>query len=286
MRLYMATAASQSDLVFTQDEVWHMYAQHPYRLVSYENLKGRDSAKDWVQKMQELWPGDRLLMDSGLFTYLNSGGGESLDYGKYADEYLEDLAAWGFEGMMIDVDCVAIAGAKVAASVRRKFDPERTFFVWHFADEMPLAEFKYPNTCFAPQDITRVLHRPKLVQAASVKACADLKAAGSKRVHVLGYTRLHQYMPGMWSCDSTNWLAAQQYGSLLIWDGKKLLRLTEQTDRRVRAAKELAIAQHPLAAELYVNNPYPKMPPHLWISLVSLNEMKRAWLATTGKYNA
>jgi len=282
MRFYISETPRRLVHDFDAETVRQLYGGSRHMLYSYWDILTKDASGQFLRRAMDIWPGDGLLIDSGLFTFLNNpnSGGRTMDFYRYANEYLEWLDKVGFRGLMVDVDAQKFTSPDEMHRIRELFDKRRTFFVWHPQDRIPPGEFACdkPYCAFA----MREGKRPRAVSnLAALVAAKHFTDAGAERVHILGTQNVHSNHT--WSCDSTSWCSGPRFGTVPLWDAHaRRFSLFPRTSPAVAEASKRASEALPLAwAALGRLKESAKV---VWCRTVGAHESRRAEITLSREY--
>lgn len=251
----------------TKDTLLSLMAQHPYRLVSYIYAKELQMPGD---QLRALVRNDRdLIMDSGLYSFMfgSEQGKLAPTYQAYRDyvrRYLDDVAAWGLDCIVVEADAQRILGVEATERLREEFAPlgSRVMYVWHQPEGIDglikLARERDYVGLGLPE-LRMIASGGKSVAGSSSGAkrlCDDLlrriheACVGSPpRVHLLGCTVENMMETRLaWSCDSTSWLSGVRFGNGVIWTHEGLQAVGLRSPRFLRF-RDMAMAEHPRAVD-------------------------------------
>lgn len=217
-------------------------------LISYAYLREeKDEAIDYILSNPKI----EVLLDSGGFTALNVG--ETIELKDYCDF----LHKWGsklFGAMALDVlgDPVATdanlkemrrQGLKPVPIHVRGDNQERMDELFEMSDWVGLGGLRRPHRGHSPKSYVK----------------QKMLWANGRNVHWLGYTNqkmVHAFKP--YSCDSSNWTAAEQYGFVNFYLGGRwspnmfypdLMKLAVPPDYMARVINSMGISWRELRKE-------------------------------------
>lgn len=198
----------------------------PYILESYYYIRNNE---EWIMEMRPYFKG--FLLDSGAFTFLNSGG--KINWEQYVREYAEFINKHEVE-LFFELDIDPIVGLKEVERLRdllEELTNKKCIPVWHKSRGMDywgkmVQEYDY----VAIGGIVTKEIKPKdypifsvLIKIASQHKC---------KVHGLGFTNmdgLRKYK--FYSVDSTAWLYGNRGGFLYQFNGTKLDKIQPKNMR-------------------------------------------------------
>lgn len=242
MRIYLAGLESRPKLLDALD--------YPYRLCSYLSLRGSGAARDKVLESAE--KGGDWIMDSGLFTFMFGAGKGQLktfdDYKAYAEKYVEDVKAWGWDHEIVECDVQRVLGVDECHKLREDVFEQSglsTMYVWHIPEkEDGLREMarKYKRLAISIPEFREVFSKKENqgqgdglhVRRATLRALKIIRDEQAEaRVHLLGNTenKLLKAPAPAWSSDSTSWLYAVSYGKGTICMGGRMYQVSVHSPR-------------------------------------------------------
>ena len=227
MKLFIAGTNSNSKLVLDNPP--------KYVLESFYYIK------EW--QLQLIKKCDMFLLDSGAFTFMNSTK-KQVDWKSYIDKYIkfidENDIKYFFE---LDIDVVV--GYENVKKIREYIEEKtgkQCIPVWHKSRGKEefikmCQEYKYA----AIGGIVTKEIKPDeykyfewFIKTANRYGC---------KIHGLGLTSKHIETYGFYSVDSTTWTQAARFGELSIFDGKKMVRITNKSSRGKPGILELNYKQ-------------------------------------------
>jgi len=215
-----------------------MMGGHPYRLTSYFYLRGQKVAGEMMQVITDA--PDQCIMDSGAYSLMFGTGKDSIPktyeaYLDYTRRYLDDLASWDYQGIVVEMDAQRIIGVDAVLRLREEFKPlgDRVMYVWHepegidglmkLARERSFIALGLPELRHIAETKGKKLRNRKH-GLAKVMAFNLLRRVHQEcgdrppRIHLLGCT-VEDLMETQlaWSCDSTSWLSGIRFGQAYIF---------------------------------------------------------------------
>lgn len=181
-----------------------------------------------IQKVKE------FLLDSGAFTYMNSGGRH--DINSYIDRYIEFINKYDIQ-QFFELDTDAIHGLKNVERFRKKIEDEthkKCIPVWHKSRGIQYyidlcKEYSYIAIGgIVTKEITKkdYAYFPTLLQIAKKHNC---------KVHGLGFTSSLLSRYKFYSVDSTSWSSGARFGTVYyMQNGNMIANDTYKKGGRVK----------------------------------------------------
>ena len=176
---------------------------------------------------------DRLILDSGAFTFLNSDSKMNMD--EYLDEYIKFINKYDIK-RFAELDIDPIVGYEKTMLMRDRLEREtgkKCIPVWHksrgiqaFKDDVE----KYSYVAIGGI-VTKEIKRNEFPIFKKLTRYA--KARGVK-VHGLGFTGKDCYEYGFYSVDSTSWSSGMRYASTYKFIGNELKMIKKPENTRLK----------------------------------------------------
>jgi hypothetical protein len=243
-----------------------MMAGHPYRLVSYFYIKDDKNAGAVLRELADR-PED-MIVDSGLFSYMFGSEQGTIPetyeaYRDYTRRYLDDLARWNYEGLVVESDAQRLLGMEAVHKLRDEFAPlgDRVMYVWHEPeglDGLEVLAREKSYIAFGLPELRHIAETKAKKKGGKNKVSKQMvmnlmrrvhKACGESppRIHLLGCTVEDLMETSLaWSCDSTSWLAGIRFGQAFIFiPGKGTIEQCHVSSERFRAYRNDAVKKFP-----------------------------------------
>lgn len=183
-----------------------------------------------------------FILDSGIFSYLNSRPSDDVDWEKYVDNYAKVVVEKGIRNY-VEVDADAIIGLAETERLRARLEKQvgwKSMPVWHTTrgyDKWLEICRDYDYICiagFASKDILR----PQFKYL--YKFLSDAHKYNT-RVHGLGFTNM-EWLPKLkfYSVDSSSWVSGSRYGHMCKYENGKVYNTKKPQDYRVSDVKGLS----------------------------------------------
>ena len=227
MQLYLASLESGQREKFG-DLVFHC----KYVLVSFWYVKklNKKIIFDLIIKRNEQ---DRLILDSGAFTFLNSDSKMNMD--EYLDEYIDFINKYDIK-RFAELDIDPIIGYEKTMLMRKKLEREtgkKCLPVWHksrglkaFKDDVD----KYPYVSIGGI-VTGEIKRKEYPMFKQLTRYANARGV---KVHGLGFTGRDCYKYGFDSVDSSSWTSGGRYASTYKFKGNELKMVPKAENTRMK----------------------------------------------------
>jgi len=270
MRIHLADAGQ--DVTTLKRLRTSMMAGHPWRLTSYFYCRQSPGVRDLLRVMGD--GPESLIMDSGVYSFMFGSEQGTLDptyeaYRDYTRRYLDDLAKWEYDGLVVEVDAQRMLGVDAVNRLREEFEPlgDRVMYVWHEPEGIDgllklarersyiglglpelrhIAESKFKRVKGSKHKVSKLMAMDLLRRIH--KECGDQPP----RIHLLGCT-VEDLMETTlaWTCDSTSWLSGIRYGQGYIYvPGEGLTQAHIRSDRFVAYRNQAADGEPELKAFL------------------------------------
>lgn len=209
MKIYLAGSVTKEDEILLKEYGLKYFLQTFYDLRSFKDEK--------VQRFLKL-PSEEFLLDSGAFTFMNSG--KEVNWKKYTDEYISFINKWEIK-QFIELDLDHVLGVEKTIKIRKYLEyhtGRKSIPVFHAIRGMKYFRemcSEYPYIAIAASGIVKgideyVKNKKLLIQLLKIAHSYGCK------VHGLAYTRLSNIntleVP-FDSVDSTAWLSGARYGT-------------------------------------------------------------------------
>lgn len=206
-----------------------------------------DSGKKAVEYLQGNFK--HVIMDSGLFTLMfgaHSGKRDEQFLEQWQDYIVDFVRHTGYNGTVVEVDCQKIFGVEMAWRLREKLKqqlPKNLIMnVTHHEDGTDgvrrIAEFSDYIAISVPE--LRKFKIKNLDEYIYAKCCFIKNIKPEIKIHLLGctsVTTMQRCKNIAFSCDSTSWLAAAQYGRGEVLLGSGMYEKTSATTMAVHAKR-------------------------------------------------
>lgn len=182
---------------------------------------------------------EMFLLDSGAFTFLNSG--KKVDFDEYLQEYINFINKYDIK-YFFELDIDAIVGLEKVEQMRAKLElqtKKKCIPVWHksrgvdYFVEM-CKNYKYVSLGgIAAKEFKQKEHK-------TFTWFINTAHKYGAEIHGLGYTSLKNLNEGLYkfdSVDSTSWLGGGRFGQVYGFKDGKLQNIQSKTEFRVNAAK-------------------------------------------------
>lgn len=221
------------------------WLKYPYRLCSYLSLKDKPKQAEYYLSASR--EGSEWIMDSGLFTFMFGAGKGKLktydDYKRYAEQYVEDMLAWGWQHEIVECDVQRVLSVDECFRLREEVFEKcglPVMYVWHIPekeDGLRAMADRYDRIAVSIPEFREVFSQQENkvgvasnhVKAATLRALSIIRSAKKPpRVHLLGNTSasLLRMPTPAFSSDSTSWLYAASHGKGTIIDGDRLPQIS------------------------------------------------------------
>lgn len=179
------------------------------------------------KRFKEIYPKMRnFMLDSGVFTMINSGKRFSLD--KYMEEYAQFIKENNI-CQYIELDVDQIIGVKKTRLLRQRLEDMvgwKSIPVWHTirGKESFIEDCKEYDYIALGYFLTEGLKAS--ITEKYAKAFIDKAHELDCRIHGLGFTKISIKELGFDSVDSSNWAAGDRFGQIQKFDAtnQKMLR--------------------------------------------------------------
>ena len=198
----------------------------PYILESYYYIRNNE---EWIMGMRPYFKG--FLLDSGAFTFLNSGG--KINWEQYVREYAEFINKHEVE-LFFELDIDPIVGLKEVERLRdllEELTNKKYIPVWHKSRGMDYWEKmvqEYDYVAIGGIVTKEIKPKDYSIFSVLIKIASQHKC----KVHGLGFTNidgLRKYK--FYSVDSTAWLYGNRGGFLYQFNGTKLDKIQPKNMR-------------------------------------------------------
>ena len=187
-----------------------------------------------------------FLLDSGAFTFMNSPH-IKITLDDYLKDYINFINQYDIKHFFeLDVD--SVTGLKKVELYRKILEKEtgkKSIPVWHvnrgkdywidMCKEYDYIAYGGIITDGVPTK-TLVKYLPWFLETAKKYNC---------KVHLLGFTPTNILDFDAYSCDSTSWMSGGRFGSVYLFDGKKMKSTNRKAENK-RIASHHLISQHNL----------------------------------------
>lgn len=190
-----------------------------YGLTTFHYL--RDKQDDVIRRIRNLIHREWLI-DSGAFTFMNSGG--AVDWVEYVDDYVEFINRYDIE-LFIELDLYSIIGMKETEKLRNRLElktKKQCMPVFH--PELGIDYYKklvanYSYISLGGIVVGKWKNIQQMIPLINYANQRDVK------VHGLGFTRVKEleYM-NFHSVDSTSWIA-ERFGQVHTFNGRSMRQI-------------------------------------------------------------
>lgn len=184
---------------------------------------------------------DRLILDSGAFTFLNSDSKMNMD--EYLDEYIKFINKFDIK-RFAELDIDPIIGYEKTMLMRERLEKEtgkQCLPVWHksrgiqaFKDDVD----NYPYVSIGGI-VTKEFKRKEYPMFKQLTQYANARGV---KVHGLGFTGKECYKYGFDSVDSTSWTTGGRFGVTYKFKGNELKSIPRPKNTRMK--ETLSIDTH------------------------------------------
>lgn len=208
-----------------------------YILFSYFYLKKAINDPLIRDTLQYYNARNRLILDSGTFSYLNGKKATEQQLDDYCKEYGEFVAKWGIN-QFVELDVDAIVGYPKVLEYRKYLEQIRgkqSIPIWH--KSRGKSEFIKECDDYDYIGIGGIaIGRIKKNEWHYFKQLNDFAQARGCKLHAMGFTPTHDLKEfGFYSCDSSSWKAPLRFGTLSYFNGAKMV--TKKFDKRLNHKK-------------------------------------------------
>ena len=180
----------------------------------------------------------KFILDSGAFTYMKSNhNGKKPDWDTYIDEYSKYIVDNDIRQYM-ELDMDNVVGYQKVLEFRKAIESKtgrQCIPVWHESrgfDEFRKMCDEYSYVAIGGMAVDSKNIKDTSRSDKQIEIISSLVAYAHKhntKVHGLGFTTI-QYLPKIHfdSVDSTSWLRASVYGTLMYFDGNTIRRIEKR----------------------------------------------------------
>ena len=187
-----------------------------YGLTTFYYLRGKNYSrvKELKNIVNKSW-----LIDSGAFTFMNSGG--EVNWAEYVDDYAEFVNRYNID-LFIELDLYSVVGVKNTEKLRKRLElktGKKCIPVFH--PELGIDYYKkmvdaYDYIAIGGIVVGKWKNENQMIPLINY---ANQKGV---RVHGLGFTRISKLDKfRFYSVDSTSWMG-DRFGKVCVFDGKTL----------------------------------------------------------------
>lgn len=209
MKIYLAGSISNESFKILENK------HNKYLLQTFYDL--RKMKDDKIEKLLNCC--DEFLLDSGAFTFMNSG--KKVDWKQYIDDYCDFVNKWDIK-QFIELDLDHVVGVEDTIRIR-KYIEQRTgkkpIPVFHRIRGMKYFREmcqEYPYIAIAASGIVKGIDE-YVKNADLLKQLLRIAHSYGTKVHGLAYTRLaniNNITVPFDSVDSTAWLSGARFGTI------------------------------------------------------------------------
>lgn len=198
-----------------------------YGLTTFYYLRNKEEKQ--INRVRQLvrksW-----LIDSGAFTFMNSGG--EVNWDKYIDDYADFINAYNIE-LFIELDLYSIIGIENTEKLRKRLEVKtgkKCMPVFH--PELGVDYYKKMVDAYNYIAIGGIVVGKWKNENQMIPLINYAKRKGVK-VHGLGFTRISKLDRFKFhSVDSTTWMS-DRFGKLYIFDGRNLQEIKNNTQKKL-----------------------------------------------------
>ena len=227
MQLYLASLDSG-----TREKLGDLAYKSKYILVSFWYMK-KLKKKLIFDLMVERNEQDRLILDSGAFTFLNSNS--KMDMNEYLNEYINFINKYNIK-RFAELDIDPIIGYEKTMQMRDKLEKEtgrRCLPVWHksrgiqaFKDDVK----KYDYVSIGGI-VTGEIKRKEFPMFKQLTRYANARGV---KVHGLGFTGKDCYKYGFYSVDSSSWTSGGRFATTYKFINNELKSVKKPDNTRLK----------------------------------------------------
>ena len=197
-----------------------------YNLLSFAYLK-KTNEKDQKRIVKKLKKGDLFLLDSGAFTFMNSGGNiNQID--KYMDEYIEFINKYDIK-YFFELDLYTVIGIKKTEQLTKRLEKEtgkKSIPVFHKLLGIDWFEKKTKEYNYIAVGASGLTEECKWVKNKNaLKHLVTIAHKNNCKIHGLGYTRMENINTNKIpfdSVDSTSWKSGGRFGTMYYIKNNKI----------------------------------------------------------------
>ena len=202
-----------------------------YVLTTFFNLRGKPASR--VNELRRL-VNKSWLIDSGAFTFMNSGG--EVNWDEYVDDYADFINEYNIE-LFIELDLYSIIGIENTEKLRKRLElktGKKCIPVFH--PELGVGYYKRMVEAYDYIAIGGIVVG-KWKDVNQMIPLINYARRKGVKVHGLGFTRtteLNRF--GFYSVDSTTW-QGNRYGWLYIFNGRYIQQIKNDTQKKLDSEK-------------------------------------------------
>ena len=201
------------------------------------NLESFYSFKDF--ELPFLKTSKMFLLDSGAYTFMANA--KSTNFDEYLDRYITFInkhdVKYFFE---LDIDSVVgLEKVEQMRSILENGTKKKCIPVWHKSRGINKFKELCENYDYISIGgiVTKEIRKKEYQQMKTLVSYAKQKGV---KVHGLGFTNTNFIdQIGFYSVDSTSWLSGQRFGTIHIFDGKKVI--PKKTEYRTTSYKKVNV---------------------------------------------
>lgn len=200
------------------------------------------------KRMQEIIPyAEKLLLDSGAFTFVNSRKNETVDWNEYVDRYAEFIKSNNIS-LFFELDIDKLIGYGNVLKLRKRLELKtgrQCIPVWHKSR----GKQAFSDMCKEYSYISI----GGLVGAGGAGAGAyssalqkyfpwfiDIAHENGAKIHALGFTSLEGLRKYHFdSVDSTSWKSGNRFGGVYQFNGESINHIQKKKNQRMTNTREL-----------------------------------------------
>ena len=207
-----------------------------YRLHSYEYLKKEKGEINLIHNYKE------LILDSGIFSFLNGKNTSKVDWEKYMNDYADFVRENKIKNY-VEMDIESVIGLEETEKLRSRLEKRvgwKSIPVWHMNrgyDKWIEICKEYDYVCFGAF-LTDGLKESKFYMVEQF--LNDAKKYNCK-VHGLGFTNF-KWLPKLnfYSVDSSSWTVGNRFGSIEKFEDNKIKHLKRPNGTGIKEHDKLA----------------------------------------------
>ncbi|MGB4501180.1 MAG: hypothetical protein WBI21_07940 [Natronincolaceae bacterium] len=219
MKIYFAAIEDRTEQIIKAGGI-------DYGLTSFYYLRGKNVSrvKELKNVVNKSW-----LIDSGAFTFMNSGG--EVNWNKYVDDYADFINKYDIE-LFIELDLYSVIGVKNTEKLRKRLElktGKKCIPVFH--PELGIDYYKKMVDAYDYIAIGGIVVGKWKNESQMIPLINYANQKGVK-VHGLGFTRISKLDRfNFYSVDSTSW-KSDRFGQIYTFNGRSLKQTTNNNKRK------------------------------------------------------
>ncbi len=210
--------------------------ESPYVLESFFYIQ------DW--QMEYLKSRDLFLLDSGAFSFINTG--KVVDWDMFLDRYVAFIKLHNIK-YYFELDIDQIIGVKETRKLRDRLEDQvgwKSIPVWHTIrglDEWEVLCKNYDYVCTSLSGFTDTSRWFRKNKHKPLHAFLDIAQKHNAKVHGLGFTAIPKLKihNRLYSIDSTSWLMGARKGQFNLFVNGEIKNTTVPSDKRVESLEKI-----------------------------------------------